>query len=321
MVQSSTGFEMTFGNFMADFLRLYRSRSGPKESGEEVRLWLELLELLLLVSHGRTDLPALLSPSTDPAENEDCSASHLRLLERRKYWIWAREDMTLLTDQERGIYSSWDGICTKPGPDRKKRLPHQRTTLGRMSSLFFTISARIASFIDQGISETWAELAAQFMVQAALELCLTPQGAGEGRSPLTLAFAWGWIPSVFWKKYHESTNEGDTDPEVMINEMFQDEVGQERKEKQMWQETRLRYLSLFDVSHCNEPRESSLRTRLKTIAKVHPLHAFEEKVVVFLEEMWKFCRKPLLVQIEEGEVEGLTNHEFEEFKRSIFVAI
>ena len=100
--------------------------------------------------------------------------------------------------------------------------------------------------------------------------------------------------------------------------MIEDKDEQGLRENQAWQETRLKYLTLFDVSPYVKQPMDKLQRFVEKMAKEHPVREFEKDLMVFLREMWRFCRKPLLVQIEEGEVEGIPHDEFEDFKKKIF---
>jgi len=45
---------------------------------------------------------------------------------------------------------------------------------------------------------------------------------------------------------------------------------------------------------------------------------FDGKIADYLEGLWKLGEKPLLVEIEQGKVEGWTKEEFEEFMGNVF---
>lgn len=239
-------------------------------------------------------------------------------MKRRLYWLSVREGASRVTDEEQRIYKSWSDISTNPSARVRKRLSQPSTTLSSIGPLFFTISARIASFINQGISEQWIELAAQLMLQTGLESCLMPEGVYDGENPLVIAFAWGWIPPRYWDDY-KSSDETGIEAAVMINDMFAANQGEELRENQMWEERRLKYLSLFSVSKAKGlPNRDVLEAQLGKIARKYPMHEFERNMLDFSRAIWELYRKPLLVQIEEGKVDGMTEREFEDFKHRIF---
>lgn len=295
---------------MKDFLRIYEAKYQPRELDEEVRLWLEILELVVLISYRRSD-PFPLSTTVNSASTER------RLAERRHYWLSARQGTAKPTDLENCIYTAYNGLDTISTHGTGNKVAHPM--LSSISSLFFTISAKVASCIDQGISEQWMELAAQFMLQAALEPCLLPGSRANGENLLALSFAWGWIPPRFWDDV-DSSDEISIEAEMMINNMFADDDGTRPRENQVWQRMKLKYMSLFSSPQPRDPFDiHALSTQLEKIANEYPIQEFEKKVVAFSKGMWEFCRKPLLAQIEGGEVEGMTKPEFEDFKKRIFV--
>lgn len=308
---------MTAIDFMADFLTINKAKYKVKEYDEEVRLWLELLELVVLISYRKAEVPTLFS--TDSTMNELQRVSDSKQAERRIYWLSVRQDISAGTENEYAIYRKWGdtGARSSSGTYSNNHLKPAKK-LSSISPLFFTISAKIASFIDQDISEKWMELAAQFMLHAALESCLICQEDGSIGDLLAFSFAWGWIPSSYWDAFGESRSDKSIEAEMVINTMFEDNDGQEARENQTWREKRLQYLSLFNVSGSSSPPIDKFYEQAEKITYKYPIVQFESQLMEFLREMWKFCRKPLLVQIEEGEVEGIPQHDFEDFKKRIF---
>lgn len=228
--------------------------------------------------------------------------------------------MSSTTHPEDSTYNTWNRLCRRSSSTKVNKPPRTEATLISLSPLFFTISARITGFVNQGISKQWVELAAQLMLQAALESCLTTAGMHGIDNPVSVAFAWGWIPSSHWDEC-ESIDRVSIEHEEMINRMFEDDSSNRTRENQLWQMTRLKYLSIFSNPQPIELDDTARMEHLLGIAEEYPIHEFEKKVVVFLEAMWKFCRKPLLVQIEEGVVDGMASSEFEEFKQRIFAPL
>lgn len=272
---------------------------------------------MVLISYRRSNSFPACSPegAADPQGWQDASA---KLFNRRQYWLLAREDASMITDREHDIYSAWKALSPKSGPQKKDKLPHHTLSLSYISALFFTISAKVASSIDQGISGQWVELGVESMLQAALEMCLMPEGIRDGENALALAFAWGWIPSKYWDDY-DSDDEAGVEDETTLNDVFEDAHGDEARENSLWQETRLRYLSLFNISRPKLSSDDDVRsTRLRKVATDYPIREFESKVVIFSQAIWDLCRKPLLVQIERGQVDGMTADGFEQFQRRIF---
>jgi hypothetical protein len=239
--------------------------------------------------------------------------------ERREFWLQSREGTSALSEQERKMYESWSIVDEMLLTEAKKKLPDQGIAaipVNSIAPLFFTVSAKISNWIDQGISELWADLAGQFMLQAAMESLRNSPASESKRYIIMFAFARGWIPAQCWDDFETDDDTG-VEAEVMINAMFEDENSRDPTENQKWQETRLRCLSLFDLSKSDAlPPPDRLAARLAKISKRYPVQKFEEQLMAFMKAMWEFCRKPLLLQIQEGKVEGMTAEEFEEFKRN-----
>jgi hypothetical protein len=103
------------------------------------------------------------------------------------------------------------------------------------------------------------------------------------------------------------------------DEFSEKSAGQEMPE---WTSIRLEHLSAFGTSPGgNEDYKKARRwqvERLRKIAEQYPIQKFNGKVVDYLEGLWKLGQKPLLVQIEEGKIEGLTQDEFEQFMENVF---
>ena len=142
-----------------DFLRIFKAKYPGRERDEEIRLWLELLELMVLVSYRRPNGGV---NQGDVADGQGWRSADPDLAGKRQYWILAREKTSTITGQEHDIYSAWGGFYhSQSAPKTEGKLPqHHPLTIGHVTPLFFTISAKIASFIDQGISEQWVELGA-----------------------------------------------------------------------------------------------------------------------------------------------------------------
>lgn len=279
---------------------------------EDVRLWMDILELVALTVYRFVDPFPLSTTATS-------MAAQRQLAERRQYWLSARQKTSQVTEEECTIYKTFENLCDRSVNTVENQLAYPM--LGSIIPLFFHISARIASFIDQSMSEQWAELAAQFMLQAALELGPMPGGTVTGGSPLALSFAWGWIPSTYWDDFGSSDKTA-IEAELMINDMFVDDRGKQSKEDPTWQKTRLKFMSLLGSLQSRKKLNSHvLATQLQEVADEYPIREFEKQVVAFAKAMWEFCRKPLLVQIEEGRVNGMTKGEFEDFKEKIFVTL
>ena len=207
---------MTAVDLVPDFLAIHKAKHRLQEFDEEVRLWLELLELVVSISYRKAESSALFS-TPDYAITRLQRTADSKQIERRSHWVSVRKDISSVTDKEHTIYSAWSEISIRSPSGSSSNLPKPARKLSSIIPFFFTISARIASFIDQGISEKWADLAAQFMLHTALESCLTHQGERSSGDSLALAFAWGWIPSTYWDEFYDLTDDSGTKTELIIS--------------------------------------------------------------------------------------------------------
>ena len=101
----------------------------------------------------------------------------------------------------------------------------------------------------------------------------------------------------------------------------------EFKESPIWTRTRLRYLHLFQPksasstinTHSTDP--ARIEATLSDIVDAHPLPRFRQKVIRFIESLWRDLgsgndkTRPLLVSIEDGDYRGLGLDGKEEFEK------
>ena len=309
-----------------EFMQIYRTKYSDQNLGEEVQLWLELLDLVVFFYYHQTD-QILLTTSEHGSGSGAMSSAEVdsALRDRRQHWMLVREETLAIPSQERSIYEGWNciSICTVPETAMDSQ-PLPTRNLNSMVALFLAVSAKVARSIGQGISGEWADLAAQFMLQAALESCQLQRGCVNDKNPLIYAFAWGWIPPQYWIDYQ--TNNGDIGvaAEIIINEMFEGSrsgVGQDEEwGNEVWQRARLGALSAFDISITREcPAEERVTAQLQHAAEQYPFHKFERKLMTFLKAVFALFRNPVLVQIEQGYLEGLTADQFQDFKSRVFL--
>jgi hypothetical protein len=152
------------------------------------------------------------------------------------------------------------------------------------------------------IKKTWMHLAGQFMLQSCLEQLLVNGTAESG--VLREAFSWGW--------------EG----EKSIDEMFETQSEDEETE---WEEIRTSWARLVSGTQSDKDRfiprltinkqltptsrSTLLGRHLLSVAAEYPLHKFERDLLNFLEMLHQELAPPLMVQLENGVVEGLSLEE------------
>jgi len=163
--------------------------------------------------------------------------------------------------------------------------------------MFMTLSATKVGQANWNINSTWMNLAAELILQAALEQYLVFGAAGA--EPLEAAFAWGWTKL-------ENIESDEASEEFKVNEMFRDEEGQ--FEIPEWTRIRREYMKLLATGE-----EIAIGCLMKA-AVLHPLEEFEETMISFLEGMLKSLRQPTLVQMEMGKLELMSRTETNAFK-------
>ncbi|KAI9787744.1 MAG: hypothetical protein M1839_000276 [Geoglossum umbratile] len=180
---------------------------------------------------------------------------------------------------------------------------------------FMELSAYITSTYKSGrVNETWEKMAAEYMLQAALEAYLVYGEQGDG--PLRECFAWG---------FDESDEEG-----VLVNAMFWDE---EEEVMQKWMGIRgehlravrpplpsittkppffiLLNLTAPPAQLIPPPTASTIQSHLESVAARFPLFRFEGKLLDFLWALTRHDTVPTLVQLESGVLDGFSREETE----------
>lgn len=224
--------------------------------------------------------------------------------------------------------------------DRRGKAPHdqgvfpednaQGISLVDLLPLFMEISAEIARLTEADVSNMWVKLACEFMIQAAIEAGSRALTASQGwntiQKPLMACFGWG-LPiamSEFLlvmgvedasvaereKKVHHMLrsikDKGDTQTaswdyhrgqaieEVMIN---MNSNSGDRMDEDDEREHDLR--QFLNVQHYHVPEDF----------EVQMLHYIKD-----LQAVWaQFNEEPILLQIEQGRLEGLEDDEFTAF--------
>jgi len=154
-------------------------------------------------------------------------------------------------------------------------------SLLKLQPLFFKLSTH-RSALDAtavNIRRDWMNLAGQFMFQAAIEQLLV-YGT---KDPEVIREIFSWI----WK---EDKN---------IDEMFADHGAAEVAE---WERVRSSWAALLKPTS----KSCSLATHLLQVAALYPLHDFEKCMMSFLATVHSRISPPLLLQLEDGHVDGLS---------------
>jgi hypothetical protein len=163
--------------------------------------------------------------------------------------------------------------------------------------LFMKLSAVFQNLLNISVSKIWCELALEWMLQACLEQYLIY--GSSGRAVLDQAFAWGY----------NRVNKGNKD-EDMINEIFRDD--EREGEIPGWKEMRQRTLQKL----CPTGEENGeLCERLQDLAVGYPMRRTEETILEYLKGLSQSIPEPVLVQLEKGQLAGMTAEQTQEFMR------
>ena len=219
----------------------------------------------------------------------------------------------------------WKSGTTLRETKRLKKQADQWVPLELLLPSFLELSADVASRLGQSINEQWMRLAGEFMLQSAWESFANNCGDQEETPEplrLTFAFAWdAWDPEELRKMFGIELLADAA--EVLERQEKVSEMFEEADAEPGWQTIRSEYLSAFEVgakddSISPEFQSKRLFRKLKEISDDYPMHAFEVKIIDFLDGLLKLEQKPLLLQIEEGAIEGMSAEQFAEFKRKVF---
>lgn len=189
--------------------------------------------------------------------------------------------------------------------------------------MFVQTSAMRNAMSGSTLTERWMHLACEFMLQACLEQYLV-RGV-HGTDPIHEAFAWGYKNDTRHdvKPHNAEANEDSRKNDV--KEMFEDE--ENATEAEGWTSTKMAYLGeLFRLEDGSIPstfstsssREASLDTRgiashLEMVAVRYPISSFETSLVKFFEALSNSIPEPILSQLEQGRLCGMTEQQTRDF--------
>lgn len=170
---------------------------------------------------------------------------------------------------------------------------------------FLVLSARISASLDQKVSRQWMDLAALFMFHAALEQYVHKMNEALDLSELDAAFAWGWVdddPRPLTERNGVLNGVESSDDEDLneINEIFRS--ADQDAEIEGWQAIRLRYKARF-LAIGNKRWEE----HLDELTKEFPVRRFGTTLLEYLDNLFaQIQKRPVLVQLEDGELHGLS---------------
>jgi hypothetical protein len=314
------------------FLQLFKLNHVSYDFSPDTEFSIKLLQFVVLFTHRKS--PEVLSPS---AREQLKQLSKQNAVIRIKRWDTSCSNHGPSSAEER-IFDSWRDFFALPGSAVSREqtdLPgnihaEEADFISLLDLLpkFLDLSADMAANLGQDVTEQWMFLAAEFMLQSAWEKYVYLD-ADPNEQPLIIAFGWGR-----WDRGEELDNaltradvsEEVKAMEVRVDAMFStsdessgEATGQEIPE---WTKIRLEHLSTFgNLPQGMEAGKHAQRWQVKQLRKIadlFPAEVFDGKVMDYLEGLWKLGRKPLLVQIEQGKIEGLTKEDFDGFMQNVF---
>lgn len=186
--------------------------------------------------------------------------------------------------------------------------------------LFMQLSAAWTALSDSNLTASWMSLACEFMLHACLEQYLVC--GADGSDAIDEAFAWGHKSEATGVN-GDGENKAQTHDEVNI--MFEDEED-EQAEVQGWADERskwLRQLFACDSNGYCENREPDamsapdLLSHLQMLARNHSIAKFHDTLLGFLAALGHSIPEPVLHQLENGQLEGMSKGETEKFLGSV----
>ncbi|KAH9819397.1 hypothetical protein Tdes44962_MAKER05235 [Teratosphaeria destructans] len=303
-------------NMVDGFLAIFKARHIAYEMDEELRFRLLLLKLVILYTQRLT---------RNPTTPDRTAVQVLRETNRRRAEAWLHRDIRpdsrqspvsdsspaeqAELDAHRALVLHSLGI---PAEDEAYDDAHYGTqdcvSLLDLLPLFMRVSAARDEMNgpDLAMNNTFMTLAAEFMLQAVLEQVLVcgAQASHAARE----AFAWGY----------SADDASAQDEWAAINDMFCDPAFKE--EVHEWRGIRDAYRGLV-VHHHKDRAVTSSVAQLSTVASEHPIAVFESKVLGFLIAMMQSISKPVLVQLETGQLDGMSKVETQEFLEACGVGV
>ena len=307
------------------FLQLFKANHPDCDFLPELNFNFKLLEFTVLFT--QRNAPQAFSSSL---RDQLKKTSQQNAATRMKWWTRGRRDDQSST-AEHTIIACWRDYFTLPPSTSKDLKASLQIDAAKVIFLvellprFLDLSADMAVLLGQDVSEQWMRLAAEFMLQSAWEkhAYLASEASDE---PLKVAFGWGQ-----WDRREElddtTLSAVTTAAEVHVDAMFRTFDGSPEQaagqDIPAWSKIKLEYLSAFGTTPAGvngvHHGERWQVKRLKEISERFPKLRFHSKMADYIEDFWKLGRKPVLVQIEEGRIEGLMEKDFKDLKENLGV--
>jgi hypothetical protein len=314
------------------YLELFKHNHPDYDFSPEIDFSIMLLQFVVLFTQRHS--PKWLSQSSrDKLKQSSTQYSAIRL----EWWDARHPPERQQSSREEDIVNSWRGFFTLPtgGTEKETTAASLRNLQAQASKsipllellpVFLHLSAEMATNLGQDVTQQWMVLAVEFMLQSAWEKLVYLDADGT-KEPLKAAFGWGHWES--WDELSDAWTASDASVEVKTEDMRIARMFSTRDKSgefvimPEWSKVKLEYLSAFGTSpdgsqECPQHAQRWQVKRLREIRDRFPMEVFDGKIADFLEGLWKLGDKPLLVEIEQGKVEGWTKEEFEEFMGNVF---
>lgn len=318
----------SFSNNLALFdscIRNFRARYPKFSPDQEIRLRLLLLKLITLFTQRCTFNPTTPCPRPErritSASREGPLGQSLGLY---NFDITAfDDDLPASTDTLRRNRAHVLDQLGVPAEDEHEEPFYGTSTclsLLDLLPLFMQASALRNAMSASNLTDRWMDLACDFMLQACLEQYLV--FGAKGVSPAKDSFDWGY--DVNMDVDLEVTSSGEQANE--LNAMFEDE--DYAVEVEGWASRKAECISQVLLAGDrvrpstptgdteNSTAATDLVSRLESIAEAHPIAEFEMSLLSFLNALSRSIADPVLVQLESGKLDGMTEVETKDFLAS-----
>lgn len=291
-----------------DFRQLFSARHPDYSMDNELRFRQVLLQLTALATQRFIPHKSTPPPSSLAALRARNSARARTWIETASRMPTAKHDLTpfdadLPLDQATLFGNRTSFLRSLELPVHSAQIQFfgspESLTLLDLLPLFMRVSAASCETLYEGeINDQWMRLASQWMFQACLEQYLICGMSGS--DALDEAFAWGYKRGNAASGAEEEVDNG------MVNSMFEDsQYAQEVEGWSQWKEKALHRL----LSH----GEQDIRSHLAALAELNPMRQFSETVLQYLEALSKSIPKPVLLQLENGKLDGLSEQSTKQF--------
>jgi hypothetical protein len=294
-------------------VHLFKSNHPAHPRSENTAFYFKLLEFLLLFSHRRGG-PSLLSEGSCLSaraigkDNAQRRTSCWEAYEQLKGPLVGAELDLLINgtaDQRVHVSAIDEDGAGRPVP------------LSALLPLFMEISAEVVALTHTDVSSTWMKLAGEFMLHAAIEQ--SPPGNSISKTAQA-CLGWGLPISVPDFALVTGVEDRDVaDMERKIHAMLRSAEGEEEGEEEgssqdpSWDVIRLNAIEEV-VRHHNPDRPFS-----KTLVK--DLDGFQSQVLHYIQNLQTLWAQlnglPTLLQIEQGQLDGLDDEEFKAFMERV----